>query len=81
MWTLLSANLRFPSPKSTTTVELVCRVAKLCAKRAAVRLVSNPVKRIRTEEPDEGILHVRHCGNWLHNTHLRTLLKIKHFLF
>lgn len=25
-------------------------------------MVSNPVKRVRTEEPDEGKLHVRICG-------------------
>jgi hypothetical protein len=34
-----------------------------------------------TEEPDEVVPHVRICGNWLHNTHLRTLLKIQQFLF
>ena len=35
---------------------------KLCAKRGVACLVSNAVKRIRTEEPDEGNLHVRVCG-------------------
>ncbi|QTA93402.1 Uncharacterized protein dnm_095020 [Desulfonema magnum] len=36
--------------------------AKLCARRSVACLVSDPVKRVRTEEPDEGNLHVRICG-------------------
>jgi hypothetical protein len=62
MWTLFLTNLRFLSLESTTTAELVYGVAKLCAKWANARLVSNLVKRIRTEEPDEVVLHVRICG-------------------
>jgi hypothetical protein len=62
MWTLFLTNLRFPNPESTTTARLVCRVAKLCAKGAIACLASSLVKRIRTEEPDEVVLHVRICG-------------------
>ena len=35
---------------------------KLCAKPGAAGLVSNSVKRVGTEEPYEGNLHVRVCG-------------------
>jgi hypothetical protein len=62
MWTLSLTNLRSLNPESTTTAKLVCRVAKLCAKWVIACLASNLVKRIRTEEPDEVVPHVRICG-------------------
>ena len=62
MWTLSLTNLRSLNPESTTTAKLVCRVAKLCAKWAIACLASNLAKRIRTEEPDEVVPHVRICG-------------------
>jgi len=34
----------------------------LCANRSCVRMVSDLVERIRTEEPDAGVPHVRICG-------------------
>jgi hypothetical protein len=38
------------------------RIAELCVKWAITCLASNLVKRIRTEEPDEVVPHVRICG-------------------
>ncbi len=40
----------------------VCWAAQLCAKLGVAGLVSNSVKRVGTEEPYEGNLHVRVCG-------------------
>jgi len=56
-----------PRPQTITTeTQGICEQTegqqKLCAKRGVACLVSNAVKRIRTEEPDEGNLHVRICG-------------------
>jgi len=41
---------------------MALRAAKLCASRGVARLVEGSVKRAGTEEPDEGNLHVRICG-------------------
>jgi len=51
MWTL----------QSTITAEVVCRAAKLCARRAKASLACNLFKWIRAEEPDEVVSHLRIC--------------------
>ena len=51
-----------PLPRIVHNIWHSLWAAKLCAKRGVACLVSNLVKRIRTEEPDEGNLHVRVCG-------------------
>jgi len=54
------------------------RAAKLCAKRGVACLVSNPEKKVRTEEPYEGNLHVRDCGGsgWVTAASTRNLTGI-----
>ena len=55
-------NFPFRCPGSSTTSKIAGRAAKLCANWGTTWLVSGSVKRIRTEEPDAGVPHVRVCG-------------------
>jgi RNA-directed DNA polymerase len=58
----LPKDLALPKPRSVPNIEPCPGQQRLCAKRGVACVVSQWHKLLATEEPDEGNLHVRICG-------------------